>query len=146
IMVGGTMTAWLAALHYWFPKITGRTYSERWGIAGAALVFMGFLVTFIPQFLLGNWGMPRRYATYPEHYQTLHAVSTGGAILLTTGLLLTLVVLAVALVRGRRAGDNPWRSASYEWTVSSPPPPHNFPPGTPVFESDPYDYTREVAP
>ncbi len=145
IMVGGTVTGFLAALHYWFPKLTGRTYPEKWGVAGAVLVFGGFLFTFVPQFLLGNAGMPRRYATYPEHYQALHAVSSSGAFVLALGLFLALGVLLVALVRGKRAPANPWRSASYEWAVSSPPPPHNFE-GTAAFASDPYDYTRELRP
>ena len=142
IMVGGTVTAFLGALHYWFPKITGKTYSDGWGLAAAALIFVGFLTTFLPQFLLGNAGMPRRYATYPEEFHALHAISTGGALLLSAGLLLALITLLVALLRGAPAGPNPWGSASYEWTVPSPPPPHNFE-GTAVFERDPYDYTVE---
>jgi cytochrome c oxidase subunit 1 len=145
IMVGGTVTAFLAALHYWFPKITGRIYPEKWGIAGAVLVFGGFLFTLVPQFLLGNAGMPRRYATYPEKYQALHAISSTGALVLGIGLLFALVVLLISLVRGKKAGANPWNSASYEWSVSSPPPPHNFE-GTAAFASDPYDYTREQRP
>ncbi len=145
IMVGGTVTAFLGALHYWFPKITGKTYSEGWGLAAASLTFVGFLVTFVPQFFLGNAGMPRRYATYPEEFHALHAISTAGAILLASGLLLALVTLLIGLIRGRPAGPNPWGSASFEWTVASPPPPHNFE-GTARFESLPYDYTRPVRP
>ena len=64
IMVGGTLTAFLAAVHYWFPKITGRMYPEKLGVVGACLVFGGFFITFFPQFLLGNAGMPRRYYYY----------------------------------------------------------------------------------
>ncbi|HEX3344158.1 MAG TPA: cbb3-type cytochrome c oxidase subunit I [Polyangiaceae bacterium] len=140
VMVGGTLTAWLAALHYWFPKMTGRMYSEKWGLVGSTLVFAGFFLTFFPQFLLGNAGMPRRYATYPPQFQTLHVISTVGSWILGASMLLTLGYLVVALFRGERAGDNPWDSRSYEWYTTSPPPKHNFT-GEPVFPLDPYDYT-----
>jgi cytochrome c oxidase subunit 1 len=145
IMVGGTLTAYLAALHYWFPKISGRRYPERWGVAGAAMVFWGFLATFVPQFLLGNAGMPRRYATYPAEFQALHAVSTAGSWVLAAGLLLALVTLLVSLVRGERAGASPWGSASFEWRTPSPPPVENY-----VTRLDarrgPYDYGAPEAP
>jgi cytochrome c oxidase subunit 1 len=141
IMVGGTLTAYLAGLHYWFPKITGKVYSERWGLLAAALVSAGFFVTFFPQFLLGNAGMPRRYYDYPPEYQTLHVISTVGSWVLAAGMLITLGYLLWALKSGKRAGNNPWGSASYEWLTRSPPPPHNFD-DTPVFPTDPYDYTE----
>jgi cytochrome c oxidase subunit 1 len=141
IMVGGTITAFLAALHYWFPKITGRMYPERWGLLGATTVFVGFVLTFVPQFLLGNAGMPRRYYNYPDHYQTLHVVSTAGSWVLGLGLLITLVYLVIALRWGPRASANPWGAAGFEWRTSSPPPTHNF--GTaPPLERGPYDYTE----
>jgi cytochrome c oxidase subunit 1 len=140
IMVGGTLTAWLAALHYWFPKITGRMYSERWGIVAATLVFAGFFLTFFPQFLLGNAGMPRRYSTYAPAYQSLHVISTVGSWILGAAMLMTLGYLVVALFTGERAGDNPWDSRSYEWYTPSPPPKHNFT-KEPQFALDPYDYT-----
>jgi cytochrome c oxidase subunit 1 len=139
IMVGGTLTAFLAALHYWFPKMFGRMYSERWGLVASMMVFLGFFFTFMPQFLLGNAGMPRRYYTYPEQYQWLNVLSTGGASILGLGLLFTLVYLAVALVRGPVASRNPWGSRSYEWLSPTPPPTHNFI-EQPVFERGPYDY------
>ena len=140
IMVGGSLTAYLGALHYWFPKITGRMYPERWALAAALLVFGGFVLTFVPQFLLGNLGMPRRYHSYPDSMQALHTISTGGSWALFGGLSITLSYLLWAARRGRLAGDNPWYSASYEWYVPSPPPQHNWP-ATPCFELDPYDYT-----
>ena len=142
IMVGGTLTAWLAALHYWFPKVTGRCYSERWGLLAAGLVFGGFFATFFPQFLLGNAGMPRRYYDYPARFQTLHVVSTVGAFVLATGLVVTLVYLVVALFTGRRAGDNPWGSRSFEWRTGSPPPKHNWR-SVPDFTVGAYEYDRE---
>ncbi len=139
IMVGGTLTGFLGAAHYWFPKMFGRLYSERMGLLTSASVFFGFTLTFIPQFLLGNMGMPRRYYSYPRELQWLHVLSTGGAYLLAGGLLLTLVNLAVALRWGPRAGKNPWRSRSFEWETPSPPPEHNFL-APPIIDRGPYDY------
>ncbi len=139
VMVGGTMTAFLAALHYWFPKITGRMYNERVGLFTAALIFMGFNLTFVPQFLLGNMGMPRRYYSYPDRFQALNVLSTGGAFLLGTGLLLTVIYLLAALRYGPRAPANPWGSRGYEWMTPSPPPKHNFA-EPPVMTRGPYDY------
>ena len=143
IMVGGTLTAFVAGLHYWFPKITGKMYSERWGVLSAALVFAGFFATFFPQFLLGNAGMPRRYFNYPPEFQVLHLVSTVGSWVLALGMMTTLVYLLHALWWGPPAGPNPWGSRSFEWRTSSPPPPHNFT-RTPSFEVDPYDYSRPM--
>jgi cytochrome c oxidase subunit 1 len=139
IMVGGTLTAFLAALHYWFPKMFGRRYPERWGMVASITVFTGFFFTFMPQFLLGNAGMPRRYYSYPAQYQWLNVLSTAGASILTAGLLLTVIYLAVALVRGPLASNNPWKGRSYEWTTSSPPPKHNFH-EPPQMARGPYDY------
>jgi cytochrome c oxidase subunit 1 len=143
IMVGGTLTGFLAALHYWFPKITGRCYSERWGLVASALVFLGFFITFFPQFLLGNAGMPRRYYDYPPRYQTLHVVSTTGSWLLAAGLIITVIYLLRALRSGPYAGPNPWGSRSFEWHTASPPGPHNFE-TTPRFEPGPYDYDKPL--
>ena len=140
IMVGGTLTAWLAAVHYWFPKITGRMYPERWGIVGATLVFAGFFMTFFPQFLLGNGGMPRRYYYYDPVFQALHVISTVGSWILGASMLMTLGYLLVACFTGERAGPNPWDSRSYEWYTPSPPPKHNFA-AEPAFALDPYDYS-----
>lgn len=139
IMVGGTLTGFLAALHYWFPKMFGRMYPERWGMVASITVFTGFFFTFMPQFLLGNAGMPRRYHSYPEQFQWLHVLSTAGAAILTGGLVLTLSYLLLSLVRGPAAPKNPWRGGSYEWTTASPPPKHNFE-APPKFERGPYDF------
>jgi cytochrome c oxidase subunit 1 len=139
IMVGGTLTAYLAALHYWFPKMFGRMYSERWGMVSSITVFTGFFFTFMPQFLLGNAGMPRRYYSYPEQYQWLHVLSTGGASILAAGLVLTVIYLGWALLRGERAPQNPWDGRTYEWYAPTPPPKHNFP-EPPVFRHGPYDF------
>jgi cytochrome c oxidase subunit I len=143
IMVGGTMTAFLGALHYWFPKVFGRRYSERWGLFASSMVFMGFVLTFLPQFLLGNAGMPRRYYSYPPQYQWLNVLSTGGATILGFGLVLTLIYLVIALKWGARTIQNPWRSRSFEWQVASPPTKHNWP-APMVVTTGPYDYFEPV--
>jgi cytochrome c oxidase subunit I len=146
IMVGGTLTAFLAAAHYWFPKMFGRMYSERMGLLTSFGVFCGFLLTFVPQFLLGNAGMPRRYYSYPAQYQWLNVVSSGGAYLLAGALVLTLVHLLIALRSGRPASANPWSSRSFEWMTPPVPPKHNFH-VTPEIRRGPYDYhiTEEEA-
>ncbi len=143
IMVGGTLTAWLAALHYWFPKMTGRMYPERWGFLSAALIFAGFFMTFFPQFLLGNAGMPRRYYDYDPQFQPLHVISTVGSWILGAGMTFTLAYLIVALFNGPRAPANPWDSRSYEWLTPSPPPKHNFA-EEPLFELGPYEYSARA--
>jgi cytochrome c oxidase subunit 1 len=142
IMVGGTLTAFLAAIHYWFPKIVGRRYSERWGLVSAMTVFGGFFFTFMPQFLLGNAGMPRRYFSYPAPYQWLNVMSTAGASILAFGLIVTVVYLAVGFFRGPPAEANPWNSRSFEWSAPSPPPKHNFT-HAPQWRRGPYDYHLE---
>jgi cytochrome c oxidase subunit 1 len=139
IMVGGTLTAFLAAIHYWFPKMFGRMYPERWGLVSSMMVFLGFFFTFMPQFLLGNAGMPRRYYTYPAQYQWLNVLSTGGASILALGLLLTVIYLALSLWRGPVVERDPWNSRCYEWLSPTPPPKHNFI-EQPAFERGPYDY------
>jgi cytochrome c oxidase subunit I len=145
VMVGGTMIAFLGGLHYWWPKITGRMYNEAWGRLAAFLVFVGFNLTFFPQFLLGTHGMPRRYANYealakghPE-VQTYNLLSTLGAYLLAAGMTIILVYLLASLFRGRRAPANPWGAATFEWQCASPPPYDNFPSPPPV--GDPYDFS-----
>jgi cytochrome c oxidase subunit I len=139
IMVGATMTAFLAALHYWFPKMSGKLYPERWGLLGAALVFIGFNFTFVPQFLLGNAGMPRRYYDYPVRYQELHIISTVGSWILGLGLVIVLFYLLYSLKFGKVADANPWQSSGFEWRTASPPPPHNFVEALNV-EEGAYDY------
>jgi cytochrome c oxidase subunit 1 len=143
IMVGGTLTGFLAALHYWFPKMTGRMYPERIASLSAAIVFAGFFGTFFPQFLLGNAGMPRRYYNYPPQYQVLHVISTVGAMALALGMLMVATYLLWSLFRGERATANPWASRSYEWLTESPPPKHNFR-RTPHFTLGPYDYSKPL--
>jgi len=139
VMVGAVMIAFLAGLHYWWPKMTGRMYDERLGIASAVLVFLGFNLTFIPQFFAGVAGMPRRYATYAEQYQGWNRASTVGAVVLTAGLVIALWGLLASLRKGPRAPANPWGAASLEWTAASPPIHENF--AVAPRGARPYDYT-----
>lgn len=141
IMVGAAVTAYMGALHYWWPKITGRMYPEMWGRFAAISIFVGFNATFGPQFLLGVAGMPRRYHTYPPEFQVLNMASTAGAVVLAVGYALPLFYLVWSLRYGKSAPPNPWGATGLEWQTTSPPPPHNFK-ETPVVDSKPYNYKR----
>jgi cytochrome c oxidase subunit 1 len=139
IMVGGAVMAYMAGIHYWWPKITGRMYPEWWARVAAGLVFAGFNLTFFPQFILGYLGMPRRYHAYAPEYQVLNVMSTAGASVLAVGYLLPLIYLLWSLKFGRKAGPNPWGAVGLEWTTSSPPPKDNFH-ETPTVTWEAYDY------
>jgi cytochrome c oxidase subunit 1 len=140
VMVGGSVSAYLGGLHFWFPKIFGRMYSEFWSKIAAMLVFVGFNLTFFPQFILGYMGMPRRYAAYPPEYQVLNIFSTLGASILAVGVILPAIYLTHALFKGKIAGDNPWLLPGLEWRTSSPPPIFNFE-NTPVVTWEAYDFS-----
>ncbi|MDB5034386.1 MAG: Cytochrome-c oxidase [Chlorobi bacterium] len=142
IMVGGTIMAYLGGIHFWWPKITGRMYPEGWGKFSALLIFVGFNLTFFPQFLLGYLGMPRRYYAYPQEFQVLNVMSSAGASVLGVGYLLPLVYFLWSLRYGRIAGSNPWKATGLEWQTSSPPPTENFL-ATPVVTEEPYQYSPE---
>ena len=142
VMVGGQVIAYLGGIHYWWPKMTGRMYSEFWGKVSAMLVFVGFNLTFFPQFILGYQGMPRRYASYPEEMQVLNIFSTAGASVLGVGLLMPVVYLTQSLISGKRAGDNPWVLPGLEWRTSSPPPTFNFD-EQPIVTWEAYDFGEE---
>jgi cytochrome c oxidase subunit I len=139
IMVGGTIMAYMAGIHYWWPKITGRMYPEWWARLSALLVFVGFNLTFFPQFLVGYVGMPRRYHAYAPEFQVLNVLSTAGATVLAAGYLLPMIYLAWSLKFGRKAGANPWGAVGLEWATTSPPPKENFH-ETPVVTWEAYDY------
>jgi cytochrome c oxidase subunit 1 len=139
IMVGGMVMGYLGGIHYWWPKITGRMYSEWWGRISALTIFLGFNLTFFPQYILGYLGMPRRYHAYPAEFQALNVMSTAGASILAVGYLLPLVYLILSLWVGRSAGPNPWQATGLEWQTDSPPPEHNFE-ATPVVTQGPYHY------
>jgi cytochrome c oxidase subunit 1 len=142
IMVGGSVMAYLGGIHFWWPKVTGRMYSETWGKIAALIIFAGFNLTFFPQYLLGYAGMPRRYHSYPPEFQLLHVLSSAGAVTLAVGYLMPLGYLAWSLRYGPRATANPWRATGLEWQTDSPPPEHNFA-IAPVVVRGPYAYTPE---
>jgi len=139
IMVGGAIMGYLGGIHFWWPKITGRLYPEYLARIAAITLFVGFNLTFFPQFILGFLGMPRRYHNYPPEYQVLNVMSTAGASILALGYLLPMVYLAWSMRYGKVAGKNPWPATGLEWTTDSPPLTENFH-ETPVVDWEPYDY------
>jgi cytochrome c oxidase subunit 1 len=145
IMVGGAIMAFLGGLHFWWPKITGRLYNDTLGKASAIIVFVGFNLTFLPQFVLGYLGMPRRYHAYPDEFQALNAMSTLGASILGLGYLLPMCYLGYSLFKGALAPANPWGAKGLEWEIPSPPPTFNFD-EEPIVTEPAYNYKpgREV--
>lgn len=139
IMVGGTIMGYLGGLHYWWPKITGRLYPEAWARFAALVVFVGFNLTFFPQFLLGYMGMPRRYYAYPPEFQVLNVMSSAGASILGVGYLIPMIYLIWSMRYGPHAPANPWGAAGLEWTTSSPPPTLNFD-RTPIVTEEAYEF------
>jgi len=147
IMVGGTIMAYLGGLHFWWPKISGKLYPELWSRVSAWIIFIGFNLTFFPQFILGYLGMPRRYHAYPEEFQVLNVLSTAGASILGIGYVIPLVYFFWSMRYGKDASANPWGVTGLEWQTPSPPPTENFP-ETPIVTNEPYDYltaAREAA-
>ncbi|MBA4123650.1 MAG: cbb3-type cytochrome c oxidase subunit I [Acidobacteria bacterium] len=142
VMVGGQVLAYLGGLHYWWPKITGKMYSEFWSKIAAIIIFVGFNLTFFPQFILGYMGMPRRYASYPPEFQVLNIFSTAGASILAIGLIIPLIYLTYSIFFGEKASANPWLLPGLEWRTSSPPPTENFE-ETPIVYWEAYDFTEE---
>ncbi len=142
VMVGGQVLAYLGGLHYWWSKITGKMYSEFWSKIAAMIIFVGFNLTFFPQFILGYMGMPRRYASYPPEFQVLNIFSTAGASILAIGLVITLVYFTYSIFFGEKAPANPWLLPGLEWRTSSPPPTENFH-ETPIVTWEAYDFTEE---
>ncbi|HTH80575.1 MAG TPA: cbb3-type cytochrome c oxidase subunit I, partial [Ramlibacter sp.] len=139
IMVGGSVMAYFAALHFWWPKVTGRMYSDIWARIAAVLIFLGFNFTFFPQYILGVLGMPRRYHEYPPQFQVLNLFSSAGGVVLAAGYLLPLVYLGWSLFAGKHAGANQFDARGLEWSTPSPPPTHNFD-HEPAVPERPYDY------
>jgi cytochrome c oxidase subunit 1 len=142
VMFGGTVIGFMAGIHYWWPKMTGKLYNETLGRIGCALVFIGFNTTFLPQFVMGSHGMSRRYATYLPEFHTYHVMSTIGAYIQFIGFALTAVYLLHSLFKGKTAPANPWGAATLEWSCTSPPPHDNFA-HTPTV-GDPYDHSNLV--
>jgi cytochrome c oxidase subunit 1 len=143
IMVGGAIMGYLGGLHFWWPKMTGRMYPEGWAKLSALVIFLGFNLTFFPQFILGYLGMPRRYHVYPDEFQVLHVLSTAGASVLAVGYLMPLIYFTWSLKYGAIAGRNPWKATGLEWQTESPPPVHNFD-EIPIVTREAYDYSATV--
>lgn len=139
IMVGGAVMGYLGGVHFWWPKMTGRLYPQSLARLAAVTIFLGFNLTFFPQFVLGYLGMPRRYHAYPPEFQVLNVMSTAGASILAVGYVLPLLYLIWSLRYGEVAGMNPWKAAGLEWQTPSPPPTDNFE-ARPIVVRDPYDY------
>ena len=141
VMVGGMVIAYLGGMHFWWPKISGRMYPEGWGKLAALIVFIGFNLTFFPQFILGYMGMPRRYHAYPPEFQILNVLSTAGATILAVGYLLPMVYFLWSMRYGPPAPANPWNAAGLEWQTPSPPPTFNFD-EQPIVTTEAYNYDQ----
>lgn len=141
VMVGGTLMALMGGLYYWFPKMFGKMYNEFWARISFVLIFIGFNVTFFPQFVLGAMGMPRRYADYVPAFESLNRISSLGAFTIGAGFLVALGVIIHGLTRGAKAPPNPWGAKTLEWTVPSPPTHHNFE-VEPIVTAGPYEYGK----
>lgn len=139
VMVGGTLMAIMGGTYYWFPKLFGTMYNEFWARITFVLIFVGFNVTFFPQFVLGALGMPRRYYDYLPAYESLNQISTIGAYTIGIGFLIALAVIIQGIFKGEKAGDNPWGAKTLEWQTTSPPPHENFL-TEPVVTGGPYEY------
>jgi cytochrome c oxidase subunit I len=144
VMMGGMVMAFLGGLHYWWPKMFGKMYSEYWAKISCAIIFIGFNMTFLPQFVMGSQGMPRRYYNYIDQFQPFHQFSTLGSYVLGIGFFIMFGYLLHSLLRGKKATANPWGSRALEWQVSSPAPQHNFE-HTPVIINGPYDYHKPMS-
>jgi cytochrome c oxidase subunit I+III len=139
VLIGGAVFPLFGAFYYWFPKFTGHMLDERLGHWNFWLLFIGFNVTFFPMHVLGLQGMPRRVWTYPGDmgWGTLNLVATVGAWVLAAGVLVFLINVLRSLRRGAQAGANPWGAGTLEWSIPSPPPPHNFDVVPLVHDADP---------
>lgn len=142
VLFGGSVMSIYAGAYFWYPKITGRMLNETLGKIHFWMTLIGFNITFLPMHVLGLEGMPRRVVTYAPEFALGNLIATIGALLLGAGTLPFAINIVVSLWKGVRAGANPWRSLTLEWTLSSPPPIHNFP-QTPVVDSGPYEYGKK---
>jgi cytochrome c oxidase subunit I len=140
IVFGGTGYAFFGAMHYWYPKITGRMYDARWANIGLVLFFIGFITLYSPMFYLGVKGMPRRYYDYDEIFHAGNIISTMGSWVMYSGLMVIIINLFASLKNGIKAPSNPWGGKTLEWTVASPPSTENFE-EIPVITKGPYDYS-----
>jgi len=145
IMVGGAVMAYMGGLHYWWPKLSGRMYPEIWGRISATIIFLGFNLTFFPQFIAGYLGMPRRYHAYSPEFQVYNVLSSAGASILAVGYLMPLIYFFWSMRYGPRAPANPWGATGLEWKTASPPPTENFE-QPPIVLEEAYHYSDEEAP
>jgi cytochrome c oxidase subunit 1 len=143
VMVGGAVMGYLAGLHFWWPKMFGRMYPQLWSKVAAVMIFVGFNLTFFPQFVLGYLGMPRRYHVYPPEFQVFNVLSSAGASVLGLGFVIPGIYFIWSLKYGKLAGPNPWGATGLEWQTSSPPPTENFL-ITPIVTTEAYEYTPEI--
>ncbi len=144
VMMGGMVMAFLGGLHYWWPKMFGKMYNELWAKIACGLLFIGFNVTFLPQFVMGSLGMPRRYFNYLEQFQAYHQFSTIGAYIMGVAFVIMAIYLVHSLFKGKQASSNPWGSRALEWQAASPPSLHNYH-HTPVIINGPYDYHKPMS-
>jgi len=144
VMVGGTLMGFMAGLHYWFPLMFGRMYNETLAKLSCLIVFVGFNLTFFPQFIAGQKGMPRRYWDYIPEYEIYNKLSSIGSALIGIGFFIALFYIIYALVKGPKTKKNPWAAATLEWEADCPPPTENFH-HDPVVTHGPYDLTSERA-
>ena len=140
---GGAVIGLVAGLHYWFPKMFGKMYHQNVAKFGWLILFIGFNGTFLPQFILGMEGMPRRYASYPEEYESLHALSTKFAMFNGLGYALVFGNLFVSIFNGKKCSANPWRALTLEWQAASPPIHENFE-TIPTVSEGFYGYDKEM--
>ena len=139
VMVGGTLMAIMGGIYHWFPKMFGRLVNDTYARWSWLFIFIGFNVTFFPQFILGAMGMPRRYFDYIPEYESLNQISSWGAWTIGVGFLIGLFTVIHGLLKGEKASDNPWGSTTLEWTTATPPPHENFD-KQPVITAGPYEY------
>ena len=138
VMMGSSLMGMLGALHYWFPKMSGKMFNRKLASITSVIVFIGFNIAFFPMFIIGSQGSPRRYANYDPQFQDLNILITIGAFIMSIGLFIVLGYLLAAVKNGKKAPANPWGAASFEWLTSSPPPHNNF--DTPPPFHDPYAF------
>jgi cytochrome c oxidase subunit 1 len=139
VMMGGVLFALICAMHHWWPKMTGKMFSEPLAKVTFIVVFIGYNLTFIPQFVMGSRGMPRRYHEYLPEFAIWHQLSTIGAFIFGLGLFMILGYLIKSLLSGDKAPHNPWGGVSMEWETATPPIEHNFE-TQPICTHGPYDF------
>ena len=143
-VVGGTIMAYLGGIHFWWPKITGRKYNDIMARVSAVIVFIGFNLTFLPQFVMGSRGMPRRYWDYDPEYWHYHQASTIGAFILGFSLFAVVCYLMWSFKNGKKATQNPWGGTTLEWDAPTPPTIFNFPEPPEIHELYNYDDLEEL--